>query len=132
MTTSEAIVTSTREFARLQNHLAVATERFNQATQEKEGLLAFIGALETITSEDREEFLEQIETEQEAYEAIKELHDKVIRLLREDNQAVKTIKRRLRLTIVDGGKLGRMPHVATHTTIVGSRRNGCPRGSDAA
>jgi hypothetical protein len=132
MTTSEAMVTSTREFARLQNQLAVATERFNQATQEKEGLLAFIGTLETITSEDRQEFQEQIETEQEAYEAIKELHDKVIRLLREDNQAVKTIKRRLRLTIVDGGKPGRMPHLATHTTIVGSRRRGYRRGSQTA
>jgi hypothetical protein len=87
MTTSEAIVTSTREFARLQNRLAVATERFNQATQEKEGLFAFIGTLETILSEDRNEFLKQIEAEEEAYEAIKELHDKIRDLLREKPQA---------------------------------------------
>jgi hypothetical protein len=87
MTTSEAIVTSTREFARLQNRLAVATERFNQATQEKEGLFAFIGTLETITAEDREELMQQIEVEQEAYEAIKDLHDKILRLLREKPQA---------------------------------------------
>lgn len=130
MTTSEGILTSTREFTRLQNRLAVATERFNQATQEKEGLFAFIGTLETITSEDRKEFLEQIEAEQDAYEAIKELHDRISRLLREDNQAVKTIERRLRLTIVARGKLGWMPRVSTHTT--GSRRNGCPSGPDAA
>ena len=87
MTTSEAIVTSAREFARLQNRLAVATERFNQATQEKEGLFAFIGTLETILSEDRNEFLKQIEAEEEAYEAIKELHDKIRDLLREKPQA---------------------------------------------
>ena len=87
MTTSEAIVTSTREFARLQNRLAVATERFNQASQEKEGLLAFIRTLETVSSEDREELLEQLEAEQEAYEEIKELHDKIRDLLREKNQA---------------------------------------------
>jgi hypothetical protein len=87
MTTSEAIVTSTREFARLQNRLAVATERFNQATQEKEGLFAFIRTLQTITSEDRNEFLEQLEAEQEAYEEIKELHDEIRDLLREKNQA---------------------------------------------
>ena len=76
-------------------------------------------SLETITSEDREEVLKQIEAEQDAYEAIKELHDRIIRLLREDNQAVKTIKRRLRLTIVDRGKLAWTPHDSTHTTIVG-------------
>ena len=130
MTTSEGILTSTREFTRLQNRLAVATERFNQATQEKEGLFAFIGTLETITSEDREELLEQIEAEQDAYETIKELHDRISRVLRDDNQAVKTIERRLRLTIVARGKLGWMPRVSTHTT--GSRGNGCPRGPDAA
>ena len=45
------------------------------------------GTLQTITAEDRKEFLEQIEAEQEAYEAIKELHDKIIRLLREKPQA---------------------------------------------
>jgi hypothetical protein len=94
MTTSEAIVTSTREFARLQNQLAVAAERFQQATQEKEGLLALIGTLETITSEDRNEFLEQIEAERDAYEAIQELHHKIIGLLSEKPQAKAATNRR--------------------------------------
>jgi hypothetical protein len=49
--------------------------------------LALIGTLQTITSEDREELMQQIEAEQEAYEAIKDLHDKILRLLREKPQA---------------------------------------------
>jgi hypothetical protein len=48
--------------------------------------LSLIGSLQTIASEDLEEFLEQIETEQEAYEAVKEVHDKIVDLLR-DSQA---------------------------------------------
>ena len=83
----DVIVVRHPEFARLQHQLAIATERFNQATEGKQESLALIGSLQTITSESRKEFLEQIEAEQEAYEAIKELHDKIIRLLREENQA---------------------------------------------
>jgi hypothetical protein len=45
------------------------------------------GTLQTITEEDRKEFQEQIEAEQEAYDEIKDLHDKILRLLREKPQA---------------------------------------------
>jgi len=83
----DVIVVRHPEFARLQHQLAVATERFNQAAKEKQGSLTLIGTLQTITAEDRKEFQEQIEAEQEAYEAIKDLHDKILRLLREENQA---------------------------------------------
>jgi hypothetical protein len=112
MTTSEAIVTSSREFASLQNLLAVATERFNQATQEKEGLLAFIGTLEIITSEDRNEFLEQITAEQDAYEAIRQLHHKIIGLLREKPQAKAATNHRRR-------KAPPPPRLTSRRTIAG-------------
>jgi len=45
------------------------------------------GTLQTITAEDRKEFLSQIEAEQDAYEAIKDLHEKILRLLREKPRA---------------------------------------------
>jgi hypothetical protein len=45
------------------------------------------GSLQTITEEDRKEFQNQIEAEQEAYEAIKDLHDKILRLLHEKPRA---------------------------------------------
>jgi putative NADPH-quinone reductase len=83
----DVIVVRHPEFARLQHQLAIATERFNQAAKEKQGSLALIGSLQTITSENRKEFQEQLEAEQEAYEAIKDLHDKIIGLLREKDQA---------------------------------------------
>lgn len=83
----DVIVVRHPEFARLQHQMAVATERFNQATEAKQGSLTLIGSLQTITSENRKAFLEQIEAEQEAYEAIKALHEKIIRLLAEENQA---------------------------------------------
>jgi hypothetical protein len=38
------------EFARLQHQIAIATERFNQATKEKQGSLVFIGSQLTITA----------------------------------------------------------------------------------
>jgi hypothetical protein len=75
------------EFGRLRHQIATATERFRQASEEKQGLLVLFGTLQTITAEDRKEFLSQIEAEQDAYEAIKELHDKIIHLLREKPQA---------------------------------------------
>jgi hypothetical protein len=83
----DIIIVPHPEFGRLRHQIATATERFRQATEEKQGLLVLFGTLQTITAEDRKEFLEQIEAEQEAYEAIKELHDKIIRLLREKPQA---------------------------------------------
>jgi hypothetical protein len=83
----DVIIVPYPEFGRLRHEIATATERFRQATEEKQGLLVLFGTLQTITSEDREEFLEQIEAEQEAYEAIRELHDRIIRLLREKPQA---------------------------------------------
>ena len=83
----DVIVVRHPEFARLQHQLAVATERFNQAAKEKQGSLTLIGSLQTITSENRKEFLERLEAEQEAYEAIRELHDKIRDLLREEPQA---------------------------------------------
>lgn len=75
------------EFGRLRHEFATATERFRRATEEKQGLLLLFGTLQTITAEDRKEFQEQIEAEQEAYEAIKDLNDKILRLLREKPQA---------------------------------------------
>jgi hypothetical protein len=83
----DVIVVRHPEFARLQHQLAIATERFNQAAKDKQGSLTLTGSLQTITSETRKEFLQQIEAEQEAYEAIMELHDKILRLLREKPQA---------------------------------------------
>ena len=75
------------EFGRLRHQTATATERFRQATEEKQGLLVLFGTFQTITAEDRKEFLSQIEAEQDAYEAIKELHDKILRLLHEKPRA---------------------------------------------
>jgi hypothetical protein len=83
----DVIVVRHPEFASLQHQLAIATERFNQAAKDKQGSLTLIGSLQTITSENRKEFQEQIEAEQEAYEEIKDLHDKILRLLREKPQA---------------------------------------------
>jgi hypothetical protein len=83
----DVIVVRHPEFSRLRHQLAISTERFNQATTAKQGLLVLFGTLQTITVEDRKEFLSQIEAEQDAYEAIKELHDKILRLLREKPQA---------------------------------------------
>ena len=45
------------------------------------------GTLQTITEEDRKEFQEQIEAEQKACDAIRDLHDKIPRLLREKPRA---------------------------------------------
>lgn len=81
------IVVRHPEFARLQHELAVATERFNQAQKETRGFLALIGSLQTITLEDRKAFAEQIDVEQEAYDVIVRLRDKILHLLREENQA---------------------------------------------
>jgi hypothetical protein len=83
----DVIIVPHPEFGRLRHQIATATERFRQAAEEKRGLLVLFGTLQTITAEDRKEFLAQIEAEQDAYEAIKELHDKIIRLLREKPQA---------------------------------------------
>jgi hypothetical protein len=83
----DVIIVPHPEFGRLRHQIATATERFRQASEEKQGLLVLFGTLQTITEEDRKEFLSQIEAEQDAYEAIKDLHEKIIRLLRENNQA---------------------------------------------
>jgi len=83
----DVIIVPHPEFGRLRHEIATATERFRQASEEKQGLLVLFGTLQTITEEDRKEFQEQIEAEQEAYEAIKDLHDKIIRLLREKPRA---------------------------------------------
>jgi hypothetical protein len=90
----DVIIVPHPEFGRLRHEIATATERFRQATEEKQGLLVLFGTLQTITAEDRKEFLSQIEAEQDAYEAIKELHDKIIRLLREKPQAKAAINHR--------------------------------------
>ena len=83
----DVIIVPHPEFGRLRHEIATATERFQQASEEKNGLLVLFGTLQTITADDRKEFQEQIEAEQEAYEVIKELHDKILRLLREKPQA---------------------------------------------
>jgi hypothetical protein len=83
----DIIIVPHPEFGHLRHEIATATERFRQANEEKQGLLVLFGTLQTITEEDRKEFLSQIEAEQEAYEAIKDLHDKILRLLREKPQA---------------------------------------------
>jgi hypothetical protein len=83
----DVIIVPHPEFGRLRHQIATATERFRQATEEKQGLLVLFGSLQTITADDRKEFLVQIEAEQDAYEAIKELHDKIVRLLREKPRA---------------------------------------------
>jgi hypothetical protein len=83
----DVIIVPHPEFGRLRHQIATATERFQQATEEKQGLLVLFGTLQTITAEDRKEFLSQIEAEQEAYEAIKDLHDKILRLLQEKPRA---------------------------------------------
>jgi hypothetical protein len=83
----DVIIVPHPEFGHLRHEIATATERFRQAMKDKLGSLALIGSLQTITSEDREELMEQIEAEQDAYEEIKDLHDKIIGLLREKPQA---------------------------------------------
>jgi hypothetical protein len=83
----DVIVVRHPEFARLQHQLAIATERFNQVTKGKQESLVFVGSQLTITLEDRKAFLDHLRTEQEAYDAIQELHEKIIHSLREENQA---------------------------------------------
>ena len=83
----DVIIIPHPEFEHLRHQIATATERFRRATEEKQGLLVLFGTLQTITEEDRKEFQKQIEAEQEAYEAIKDLHDKILRLLRQKPQA---------------------------------------------
>jgi hypothetical protein len=78
------------EFNRIRHQLSIAAERFNEAAREKHASLVFIGSHLNITRKDREEFLEQVKAEHEAYDAIQELHGKVIRLLEENNQATAT------------------------------------------
>ena len=85
--TTDVIAVPQAEFGRLQRAIAVATERFKQATEEKQGLLALFGSLQSVTPEDRKEFVEQIETEHEAYGAIKRLNDQILHLVREKPQA---------------------------------------------
>ena len=65
----DVIIVPHPEFGRLRHEIATAIERFRRATKDKQGSLALIGSLQTITSVDREELMEQIEAEQEAYEA---------------------------------------------------------------
>ena len=83
----DVIIVPHPEFGHLRHQIATAWERFRQATKDEQGSVALIGSLQTITSEDREELMEQIEAEQEAYEEIKDLHDKIIGLLREKSLA---------------------------------------------
>ncbi len=79
----DVIIVPHPEFGHLRHEIAIARERFRQATKDQQGCLALIGSLQTITAEDREGLMEQIEAEQDAYEVIKDLHDKILRLLRE-------------------------------------------------
>ncbi len=83
----DVIIVPHPEFGHLRHEIATARVRFRQATKDEQGSLALIGSLQTITTEDRKEFQEQVGAEQEAYEAIKDLHDKILRLLREELQA---------------------------------------------
>jgi hypothetical protein len=83
----DVIIVPHPEFGRLRHEIATVTERFQQASEEKQGVLVLFGTLQTITAEDRKEFQDQIEAEQDAYEEIKNLHDKILRLLREKPQA---------------------------------------------
>ena len=83
----DAIIVPHPKFGRIRHEIATSTERFRRATEEKQGLLVLFGTLQTITADDRKDFQEQIEAEQEAYEEIRELHDKILRLLREKPQA---------------------------------------------
>ena len=83
----DVIIVPHLEFGRLRHEIATATDRFQQAAHEKQGLLVLFGTLPTITEEDRQEFQEQIEAEENAYEEIKDLHDKIVRLLREKPHA---------------------------------------------
>jgi hypothetical protein len=83
----DVIIVPHPEFGRIRHKIATATERFRQVNEEKQGLLVLFGTLQTITADDRKEFVEQIEAEQEAYEAIKDLHDKILRLLHEKPRA---------------------------------------------
>lgn len=75
------------EFGRLRHKIASATERFRQATEEKQGLLGLFGRLQTISSEDRKDLLDQIEAEEQAYDLIKELDGKIVDLLRDRARA---------------------------------------------
>jgi putative NADPH-quinone reductase len=86
----DVIVVRHPEFSRLRHQLSIAAERFNKAAREKHESLVFIGSYLTITPKDRKVFLEQVKAEQEAYDVIRELHQKIIRLLDENNQAKAT------------------------------------------
>ena len=85
----DVIVVRHPEFGRLQRQLYLAAERFNQAARDKHESLVFIGNLLTITAKDRYAIVEQIEAEHKAYDVIKDLHEKILALLRGNNH-VKT------------------------------------------
>ena len=71
------------ELGCLRHKIAIATERFQQATKEKQGLLELLSSLQTISWKDRKDLLDQIEVEERAYNVIKELHGEILELLRD-------------------------------------------------
>ena len=86
----DVIVVPHPEFGCLLHKIAIATKRFQQATKEKQGVLGLVGSLRTISSEDRNDLLDQIEAEERAYNVIKELHGKIPHLLRDHARAATT------------------------------------------
>jgi hypothetical protein len=83
----DIIIVPHPEFIGLAHQLSIAAERFNEAAREKHVSLVSIGSYLTITRKDRIEFLERVRAEHGAYDVIRELHDKIIHLLDENNHA---------------------------------------------
>ena len=89
----DVIIVPHPEFGRLRHKIAIATEGFHRATEEKEGLLGLFGNLQAISSQDRKDLLDQIEAEEQAYDLIKELHRKILDLLHDRARAAATTQR---------------------------------------
>ena len=88
----DVIIVPHPEFGRLRHKIAIAAEGFRKAMEEKEGLLGLFGSLQTISSQDRKDLLDQIEAEEQAYDLIKELHRKILDLLRNHARAATAIQ----------------------------------------
>jgi hypothetical protein len=70
------------EFAILQQELAVAMARLNQASVEKQRFIVVLGSRSTMSTEDWETFQRQLANEQTAFRQMNEVQDRFVDLLR--------------------------------------------------
>lgn len=84
---SEVVVKRNPDFARLEHDIALATARLTQAAQAKQRFVAELGTQRGISLEDRKRFMDLLKTEQEAYHAMHDIQQKIVEMLRAENQS---------------------------------------------